>query len=93
MNTTQITKSDFIKFNVSPQFKALTERKAEEHGMTVSELGRMLFGAFVTGVARPTLDVSDEFLEMAKQAKRDYEKGLGKTFDNPEDAIAHLHGL
>jgi hypothetical protein len=65
MRTVQTTKTDFIKFNVSPEFKTLAEKKAREHGMTVSELGRMLFGAFVTGIARPSLDISPEFLAMA----------------------------
>jgi len=93
MNTPQVTKSDFIKFNVSPKFKALAEKKARDHGLTVSELGRMLFGAFVTGMARPSFDVSPDFLAMAEQAKEDYEKGRGKTFDKVDDAIAYLHSL
>lgn len=90
---TQVTKSNFIKFNVSPQFKALAEKKAREHGMTVSELGRMLFGAFVTGIAKPSYDISPAFLAMAEKAKRDYQKGLGNTFDNVNDAIAYLRSL
>ena len=93
MNTTPTTKTDFIKFNVSPEFKTLAERKAREHGMTVSELGRMLFGAFITGIARPSLDISPDFLRMAEKAKHDYKKGLGKTFDKADDAIAFLHSL
>lgn len=90
MSTTEITKSNFIKFNVSPQFKALAEKKAREHGMTVSELGRMLFGAFVTGMAKPTLDISPEFLKMAKQAKKDHEKGLGTLITTKEELEAYL---
>ena len=93
MNTIQIAKSDFIKFNVSPQFKALAERKAGEHGMTVSELGRMLFGAFVTGMAKPTFDISPEFLKMARRAVEDHKRGLGtlvRTRDELETYLAKL---
>lgn len=94
MGSASITKTNFIKFNVSSEFKTLAEKKAREHGMTVSELGRMLFGAFVTGIAKPSLDISPEFLRMAEQARHDYEQGLGgRTFDNAEDAIEYLHSL
>ncbi len=93
MNTAQITKSDFIKFNVSPEFKLMAEKKAQEHGMTVSELGRMLFGAFVTGIARPSFDISSEFLTLAEQAKKNYAHGQGKTFSSVSEAIKHLHEL
>ncbi len=93
MNITQVTKSNFIKFNVSPEFKSLAERKAREHGMTVSELGRMLFGAFVTGIAKPSYDISPEFAAMAEEAIENYKTGQGKTFDNAKDAISYLHNL
>jgi hypothetical protein len=93
MNTAQIAKSDFIKFNVSPEFKVMAERRAKENGMTLSELGRMLFGAFVTGIAKPSYDISPEFLAMAEQARQNYQKGLGKTFATAEDAVKHLHSL
>jgi antitoxin component of RelBE/YafQ-DinJ toxin-antitoxin module len=88
-----VTKTDFIKFNVSPQFKSLAEKKAREHGMTISELGRMLFGAFVAGMAKPKVEISPDFLAMVKEARKDYEAGKGKTFENAEDAIAYLHRL
>lgn len=53
MNTIAVSKTDFIKFNVSPTFKALAQKKAAVHGMNLSELGRMLFGAFVTDLWHP----------------------------------------
>jgi len=88
-----MTKTDFIKFNVSPEFKIQAEMKAKEYGMTLSELGRMLFGSFVTGTSKPSLDISPKFLKMAEEAKEDYEKGAGVTFDKVEDAIDYLHKL
>lgn len=85
MNVVQTTKTDFIKFNVSPEFKALAEKRAKEHGMTISELGRMLFGAFVTGVARPTYDVSPDFLALSKNAQNNHRKNLGTLITNEEE--------
>ena len=93
MNTHTVSKTDFIKFNVSPTFKVLAQKKAQEHGMTLSELGRMLLGAFVTGTAKPTLDISPEFLAMAEKARQDHREGKGKSFDSAQDAIAYLHSL
>lgn len=48
--TPSSTKTDFIKFNVSPKLKKLATKKAAQYGMSLSELGRMLFGAYVTGL-------------------------------------------
>ena len=90
MNTSPLTKSNFIKFNVSPEFKIMTEKKAREHGMTVSELGRMLFGAFVTGIAKPSFDVSPEFLAMAEEAKQDYKEGKALSFSSTNDLLHYL---
>ncbi|MEK7111247.1 MAG: hypothetical protein AAB856_01490 [Patescibacteria group bacterium] len=53
MDAATVSKTDFIKFNVSPTFKALVRKKAATHGMSLSELGRMLFGAFVTDLWYP----------------------------------------
>lgn len=90
MNTVQVAKTDFIKFNVSPEFKTLAEKKAKEQGMSVSELGRMLFGAFVTGIAKPTLEISPEFLAMAEQAKKDHKEGLGTLVKTKDELEAFL---
>lgn len=76
MNSTTIAKTDFIKFNVSPTFKALAQQKAATHGMSLSELGRMLFGAFVTEISHKN-DISPQFLAMAERAKKDHEDGKG----------------
>lgn len=84
-------KTDFIKFNVSPTLKRLAQKKAKAYGMTLSELGRMLLGSFVTGTAHH--EVSPKFLKMAEEAKRDYKAGKTKGFDNVEDAIDYLHSL
>lgn len=88
---TALTKTDFIKFNVSPVFKKLVTKKAKAHGMTLSELGRMLFGAFVSDIMAPP--ASPKIIKMAEQAKRDYEQGKTKSFNDVEDAIAYLHSL
>ena len=85
-----INKTDFIKFNVSPAFKSLAQKKAAEHGMTVSELGRVLFGAFVTGASKPNLEISPEFLEMAEQAEKDHEKGIGTLVKNKKELETYL---
>jgi hypothetical protein len=90
MPVTQITKTDFIKFNVSPEFKVMAEKKAKEHGMTISELGRMLFGAFVTGMAKPSFDISPEFLKMAEEAKENHGRGLGALVKTREELEAYL---
>lgn len=91
MNTTTVAKTDFIKFNVSPTFKALAQKKAAIHGMSLSELGRMLFGAFVSNLVAP--QASPKLTRMAQQAKLDYTQGKTKSFDEVEDAITYLHSL
>lgn len=51
----------------------------------------MLFGAFVSNlVAAPA---SPKLIRMAEQAKRSYEQGKTKTFEDVEDAITYLHSL
>lgn len=91
MNTLTVSKTDFIKFNVSPTFKALAQKKAAVHGMTLSELGRMLFGSFVTDLIAPT--ASKKLITLADQAKRNYMQGKTKQFEDVEDAITYLHSL
>lgn len=93
MNVTQLTKTDFIKFNVSPEFKTIAKKKAKENGMTVSELGRMLFGAFVVGMARPSLNISPEFLALVEQAKQNNKKGLGVLVNSKEELNSYLETL
>ncbi len=93
MNTQSLSKTDFIKFNISPILKTQVEKKAQQYGMTVSELGRMLFGGFVTGIIHPHSEISQSFLDLAKQAKKDYEAGKGVTFDTAGDAIKYLDSV
>jgi len=91
MSIATVNKSDFIKFNVSPTFKALAAKKARAHGLTVSELGRTLFGAFILGMAQPSLDISPDFLALAEKAREDYRLGKTKTFSDIEAALDYLH--
>ena len=91
MHTPTVAKTDFIKFNVSPTFKAHAAKKAREHGMTLSELGRMLFGAFVTDIMTPT--ASPKLIKMAKEAQRDHEQGKTKSFSNTKDMIKYLDSI
>lgn len=91
MNTAAVSKTDFIKFNVSPTFKALAQKKAASHGMTLSELGRMLFGSFVTNLMAPP--ASSTLIALAQSAQRRYKQGKTKSFEDVEDAITHLHAL
>ncbi len=93
MNPTSLAKSTTISFSVPPDIKAIAEEKAREQGMTISELGRSLFRAFATSGTNPPLEISPEFLAMEKQARRDYKKGKGRTFDDPQEAIDYLHNL
>ena len=86
-----MAKTDFIKFNVSSTFKILAAKKAHAHGMTLSELGRMLFGAFVSDVMAPP--ASPTIIKMAAQAKKDYEQGKTKSFNNTKDMIAYLDSI
>jgi hypothetical protein len=80
-----LDKTDFIKFNVSPTFKKLVAKQAKNAGLTLSELGRMLFGWYAHGlIKRPTIE------DLAKEAKRNYEKGKGVTFSSAKDAIRYL---
>lgn len=90
MNTS-ISKTDFIKFNVSPTFKTLAAKKAKANGMTLSELGRMLFGAFVSDIMSPP--ASPTIIKMAKQAKKDYEAGKTTSFTNTKDMLAWLDSI
>lgn len=93
MNTTVISKTDFIKFNVSPVLKSLAEQKAREHGMTLSELGRMLFGSFVTGISHPKSEVSQKFLAMAEKAKKDHKAGKGTLITSKEELDSYFKSI
>jgi hypothetical protein len=93
MNTQTSTKTDFIKFNVSPAFKVLAEKKAREQGLTLSELGRMLFGSFVTGIAKPTMLISPEFIEMARVAKEESRLGTSKRIQTKKELDNFLETL
>jgi hypothetical protein len=85
MNTVTVSKTDFIKFNVSPTLKTLAEQKARENGMTLSELGRMLFGSFITGIIHPNSEFSKSFLALSDQAKK--KSAHGRDF---EDVVKEL---
>jgi len=93
MNATAVSKTDFIKFNVSPTLKTLAEQKAREHGMTLSELGRMLFGSFVTGISHPKSEVSQTFLAMAEEAKREHREGGGTLITSEKELESFLKTL
>lgn len=93
MNTTTASKTDFIKFNVSPDFKLIAEKKAKEYGMTLSELGRMLFGSIITGIAHPKSEFSEKFLALADDARRNYNDGKGVTIRTKEELEAFLKTL
>ena len=80
-----LDKTDFIKFTVSPTFKKLVAKQA---GLTLSELGRMLFGWYAHGlIHKPTLE------ELAKEAKRDYEEGRGVTLSSAKDIKKYFNSL
>lgn len=90
MAQTSASKTDFIKFNVSPVFKKRVESKAQKQGYTLSELGRMLFGAYETGlIERPPVDINT----LAKQAQEDERLGRVKTFTNNKELTAYLKSL
>lgn len=91
MNTTTLSKTDFIKFNVSPAFKALAQKKAREHGMTISELGRMLFGSFVSGFVHH--DISPKFLALAEEARKNHKAGKGILIQSKEELESFLKTL
>ena len=83
-----LDKTDFIKFNVSPTFKKLVARQAKNSGLTLSELGRMLFGWYAHGLIKnPTIE------DLAKEALKDYEDGKGITFSSAKDAIRYLNKM
>ncbi|KKS52272.1 MAG: hypothetical protein UV19_C0021G0006 [Parcubacteria group bacterium GW2011_GWA2_42_28] len=91
MNTAVVSKTDFIKFNVSPTFKALAQKKAATHGMSLSELGRMLFGMFVTEITTP--QVPKALIRMAEKAREDHRKGKTKSFTNTDEMMAYLDSI
>jgi hypothetical protein len=93
MNTTTASKTDFIKFNVSPDFKLLAEKKAREHGMTLSELGRMLFGSLIAGISHPKSEFSEKFIALAEDAKRNHNDGKGITIRTKKELEAFLETL
>ncbi len=87
-----LDKTDFIKFNVSPRFKAIVAKKAATAGMSLSELGRMLFGAYVHDILTKT-PVSQRFLQMAQEAEKEYRQGKGKVFRTPKELSAYFKSL
>lgn len=91
MNGATVSKTDFIKFNVSPTFKALAQKKARAQGMSLSELGRMLFGAFVNNLL--TQSAPRELLQMAEEAKREHEKGKGTLIRTKDELESFLKTL
>lgn len=84
-----INKTDFIKFNVSPEFKKLVSERARLYGLTISELGRMLFGWYAHGM----ISKENDLLKMAEEAERNFSKGIGKTFKNAKEAVKYLDSL
>lgn len=93
MNTVVVSKTDFIKFNVSPTFKALARKKAAIHGMSLSELGRMLFGAYTTDVISPATQFSKQFLKLVEEAREDHRKGKGVLLKTPEDVSRYFESV
>ncbi len=93
MNTVTLAKTDFIKFNVSPTFKALARKKAATHGMSLSELGRMLFGAFTTETISGSTPFSQRFLKAAEAAREDHQKGKGVLLETPEDVSRYFQSV
>ena len=89
MNTAIVAKTDFIKFNVSPRFKAIAQKKAATNGMSLSELGRMLFGAFVTEISHKNT-ISPQFLAMAEKAKKDHKDGKGILIRSKDELESFL---
>lgn len=90
--STQVTldKTDFIKFNVSPTFKKLAAKKAATTGMSLSELGRMLFGLYIHDL----LSTSNVHLDqLAQKAQENHEKGIGKTFTDTKEMTNYLENL
>ncbi len=93
MDAASTQKTDFIKFNVSPRFKSLVAKKAAMHGMTLSELGRMLLGAYVTGMVKSNLEISPGFLKLAEEAREDHRKGRGTLIETREELENFLKTL
>lgn len=91
MSTTiAINKTDFIKFNVSPEFKKLVSERARSYGLTISELGRMLFGWYAHGLVS---NDEKDILKLAREAKENYSKGKVRTFKNAKQAVKYLESL
>ncbi len=91
MDNLTVTKNDFIKFNVSPQFKTIVAAKAKQRGLTLSELGRLLFGAFANDLLSPAHTIN--LVGMAETARTNFSQRKGKTFKDPNDAIKYLESL
>lgn len=89
--STILNKTDFIKFNVSTTFKKIVSKKAHAMGMTLSELGRMLFGAYAHDVVGPK--PSKKILRLAAQAMKWHKQGKGKTFTNIDEMNTYLDSL
>jgi len=90
MSTTiSLDKTDFIKFNVSPTFKKLALKKASTVGLTLSELGRLLFGWYLHGL----IPGEQRLIEMGRIAKENFYKGEGKSFETAEKAVSYLDKL
>ena len=50
----------------------------------------MLFGWYAHGMI---CDGEKDILKLAEEAKRNYSKGVGKTFNSASEAIKYLHSL
>ena len=88
---TVTTKDTIIKFSVSPRFKKVAQKKAEEVGFSLSDLGRFLFGAYIHGdiITSPPSSLEALFSE----AKKEYESGKTTSVKNIADLKKHLTNL
>lgn len=88
-----LDKTDFIKFNVSPDFKKIVNAKARSMGLTLSELGRMLFGAYATEIIAPETRFSKRFLKLAEEALEEHRSDKGVLLKSPQDVKAYVKSL
>ena len=90
MGIQSINKDTFIKFNVSPKFKKLAQKRADEIGFSLSDLGRLLFGAYIHG---DIFTSPDPLSKTVSEAKYEYSRGQTASVKNTNQLKTHLNNL
>ncbi|PJE65156.1 hypothetical protein COU91_03135 [Candidatus Saccharibacteria bacterium CG10_big_fil_rev_8_21_14_0_10_47_8] len=91
-----MNKTTTISFNAPQDVKSRLQRMADSYGITISDLMRMsaLKVADEGITIEPELEPTPYLEKLMRKVDKDYKAGRNITsFDNAEDAIAHLRNI